>query len=64
MQLTSTKEAEMATETGQHPGTGTGWTYLEAIVFHLVASAGRVLRVVGHPRQLRTAAIHEDVLTP
>ena len=62
MQLTSTKEAEMATETGQY--TGTGWTYLEAIVFHLVAGAGWVLRVVWHPRQLRTAAIHEDVLTP
>jgi len=54
----------MATEPGQYTGTGTGWTYFEAIVFHLVAGAGWVLRVVGHPRQLRTAAIHEDVLTP
>jgi hypothetical protein len=37
-------------------------TNLESQVFQPIAGAGRVLRVVWHPRHLRAAAVHEDVL--
>ena len=47
----------------QYTEAQTAGMYLEAIVLHFVASACWVLRVVGHPRHLGTAAIHEDVLT-
>lgn len=35
---------------------------LVAVVFNALADDCRVVEVVGHPRQMRTASVHENVL--